>query len=170
MRNYLKFTVYLLLSASLITACNKEKKLMEGLIGNWNIDESEKAYLNYDGTEEVYERIFDAGKLIISEDQQNPSKTSKHYKLTFIDGYDDTLKAEDMLITDEKNKRIILQNAITDSTGLQRNMVWTIKKEKKNKQVWTLYGTDSTFFYPVENNNPGATSTSMVWRLTLDRK
>jgi len=169
MRNYLKYTAILLVSIVVATSCNKEKKLMEGMIGNWNIDESEKAYLHYDGSEEVYERIYDAGKLIISEDQQNPSETSKHYKLTFIDGYDDTLQAEDMLITDEKNKRIILLNALSDSTQT-RNMVWTIEKEKKNKQTWTLYGTDSTFFYPVENDNPGATTTSMVWRLKLDRE
>jgi hypothetical protein len=170
MISYKKFTAVLLTGTLLfITACNKEKRLMEGMIGNWNIKESERAYLHMDGSEEVYETLSNAGKLIISEDTENPSETSKHYKLTFIDANQDTLEAEDMLVTDEKNKRIILLNALNDST-YQTNMVWTIEKEKKNKQTWVLYGTDSTFFYPVENNNPGAATTSMVWRLTLDRQ
>ncbi|MBI3136626.1 MAG: hypothetical protein HYZ14_18265 [Bacteroidetes bacterium] len=164
-----KFTAIVLFSALLFTACNKEKKLMEGLIGNWNIEESERAYLHGDGSEEIYETLTNAGKLIISEDAENPSETSKHYKLTFIDSAQDTLEAEDMLITDEKNKRIILLHALNDSTA-QTNMVWTIEKEKKNQQVWSLYGTDSTFFYPAEMNNPGAATNSLVWRIKLKRE
>lgn len=164
-----KFNALLLFGILLLSACNKEKKLMEGLIGNWNIKESERAYLHTDGSEEVYETLSNAGKLVISEDTESPSETSKHYRLTFVDGNQDTLEAENRLITDEKNKRIILLNALSDSTA-QANMVWTIKREKKNKQTWTLYGTDSTFFYPAENNNPGAATTSMVWRMKLDRQ
>jgi len=171
MKTYKKFTLILLCAALvLVCSCNKEKRLMEGLVGNWNIEKSERAYLNFDGTEDIYETIDNAGKLVISEDPNNPSKTMRLYDFMFIDANQDTLQQKDSLITDEDNKRIIFLNALVDSNGVEKNLVWTIEKEKKNKQIWSCYGVDSTFFYPENNNNPGDAANSLVWRLTLKRE
>lgn len=151
-------------------SCNKQKKLMENMIGNWEIKSSERAYLNTDGSETVYETLSYAGTLVIfEEDPDNPSETTKLYDFTFIDGNGDTLTAENRLVTDDKNKRIILKNALSDADTLC-DIVWTIEKNKKNSQTWAVYGVDSTFFYPTNNQNPGAAVNSLVWRMELKRQ
>lgn len=147
-------------------ACNKEKKLMKNLQGDWRIDVSEKTIYRAGGSEETVERIYDAGKLMISA---GSSDESKKYDLFFVDSVNDTLKSSGDLVTDEYNDRIIMVNALVDST-CSRNIVWTIEKEKRNKQVWSVYGVDSTLFYPVNNKNPGNAVNWISWKITLKRE
>lgn len=166
----MKVSLYILLVGSvLLVACNKEKRVMKGLLGNWKIYESEKAYLHADGSEEVYETLGNAGKLVVYEDSENPSKTSKLFDFMFIDQQGDTLQKTSTLVTDEKNKRIILTDMFNDSDTLG-DLVFTVEKESKNKQTWAAYGVDSTYFYPANNHNPGAAENWVVWRITLKRE
>ncbi|MFI5203596.1 MAG: hypothetical protein ACHQF2_03780 [Flavobacteriales bacterium] len=160
-----KYFIINLAALMLLTNCNKEKKLMKTLEGNWSIETSEKSYINQGGTEEVYETVSNAGKLIISE---GPSKEIKQYDFFFVGANNDTMKSINQLVTDEFNRRLVMLNGYTDSLG-SRNLVWTIEKERKNKQVWAVYGVDSTYFYPANNLNPGAASNWAVWRITLKR-
>lgn len=152
----------------IITSCNKEKKMMEGLIGNWKIKDSEIIYIDSLGNEEVVDSRENAGELVIYEDSENPSKTSKLYDFFFVGQEYDTIESEGILITDERNKRIILQNALNDST-VQSDMIWTIEKTKKNKQTWWMFGVDSTLFYPSNNLNPGDAHNWIVWRLEMKK-
>lgn len=149
-----------------VAACNKEKKLMKTLEGNWRIDASEKTIYRADGTQEAIEDIDDAGLLVISE---GSSDEAKKYDLFYVGRYGDTIKTTNELVTDEYNNRLIMVGGYKDSLNT-RNIVWTIVKEKKNKQVWTAYGVDSTLFYPANNANPGAAQNWVVWRITLKRE
>ena len=162
--------ISIVLVTVIISSCNKEKRLMDDLVGNWEIDKSEKFKLLPGGVDSLYEELENAGSIVIYEDADNPSKTSKLYDFMFIDANQDTLEAKNTLISDEKNKRLILSDALSDSLGNTYDLVWTIEKTKNNKQVWQIYGVDSTFFYPPNNNNPGDASNWLLWKLTLKRE
>lgn len=153
----------------LMVGCNKQKKLMNGLIGSWKIEKSERAMWYSDGSSSLTESIDNAGTLVIYEDSDNPSKESKLYDFFYIDAFGDTIQHSDTLVTDQKNKRIILLNALGSSSE-QNDLVWTIEKEKKNKQVWSAYGVDTTYFYPANHHNPGAASNWLVWTVTLKKE
>lgn len=143
---------------------------MKNLTGNWNVEESEVVLLYPDQTEEVVERIYDCGKLVVYDDPNDPdSKVQKLYDFEFISSSEDTLRASDYLFTDDKKKRLILSNALEEPEP-QNDLVWTIEKEKKNKQVWSIYGVDSLIGYPLNNQNPGAAENWIVWRITLKRE
>lgn len=150
----------------LLTNCNKEKKLMERLEGNWSIEASEKILYRTDGTTEAMETISNAGKLVISG---GSSDEIKQYDLFYVGVLGDTIQVKNELVTDEYNTRMIMLSGYADSTG-NKNLVWTIEKEKKNKQVWTTYGVDSTLFYPANNHNPGAAQNWVKWKITLKRE
>lgn len=81
----------------------------------------------------------------------------------------DTIEAEGDLFSDEKNKRIVFKNALCDSSA-SCDLIWTIDKSKDNKQVWFVYGVDSTFFFPYNNNNPGSASNWVKWKITLKKQ
>lgn len=148
------------------TACNKEEQLMKRLEGNWRIESSIKTIHYSDGREEIMEELNDAGKFIIAE---GASDNEKQYDFFFVDSNMDTMKSQNQLVTDEYNNRMVMVNAYSDTTG-SKNIVWTIEKEKKNKQVWSTYGVDSTLFYPANNLNPGAASNWVSWEITLKRE
>jgi hypothetical protein len=160
-----KYIIAGLAAVLLLTNCNKEKRMMKTMEGNWTIELSEKSVLHQDGSEDVYESISNCGKLIVSE---GSSDLIKQYDFFYVDANQDTMRAVNQLVTDEFKNRLIMMGGYTDSLGT-KNLVWTIEKEKRNKQVWTVYGVDSTFFYPTNNMNPGATDNWAVWRITLKR-
>lgn len=160
---------YLIPVLIILIACNKEKKLMENLTGNWKIDRSEKKIMYSDGSEEYYEDKSNAGELIIFEDPNNPSEESKKYTFNYVSDDFDTLKLEGTLISDEKNKRLIFKNAFCDSSSFC-DLVWTIDKSKKNKQEWFVYGIDSTLFFPDNKFDPGSADNWLNWRITLKKE
>ncbi len=157
------------LATIIIASCNKQKKLMEDLVGNWKIEKSEKLIIYNSGTEDVIESIENAGTLVISEDPNSESKESRMYDFFYIDNNGDTLQQKDTLVTDDKNKRMIMLNALGE-VGDQNNITWTIEKSKKRKQVWSSFGVDTTMFYPPNNHNPGAASYWTVWTITLKKE
>lgn len=150
-------------------ACNKEKRLMNNLIGNWKIELSEKLALRPDGTDSLLESVTNAGKLVIYEDPNHPSDESKLYDLFFIDASQDTLSAQGVLYTDSEKSRIVLKKALNNSTS-NSDIVFSIEKEKKKKQVWSAYGVDSTLFYSSNHHNPGNADFWLTWRITLKRE
>lgn len=152
----------------IISACNKEKKLMKNLVGNWNIEQSTISVIDSLGQETVIESVANKGEMVIYEDPEEESKTSRLYSFTFF-GESDTIESEGTLVTDERNNRMIFQNALSDST-VYSDLVWTIEKEKKNKQTWVTFGVDSTLYYPSNNLNPGDASNWVVWRIEMKRK
>ena len=72
----MRLLLYIFLSSLLcfLFGCNKEKRLMNNLVGNWEIELSEKSVLRSDGTDSIYESISNSGYLTIYEDPNNPSK------------------------------------------------------------------------------------------------
>src|ERR1044071_194755 len=127
-------TVMLLLA---LVACNKEKRKMKGLVGNWTIAQSERAAISTGGSEDFYEDVTYCGELVISEDE-NESKDKKNFTFRYVNQDGDTMNMSGVLSTDEKNKRIVFQNVLIGdtATGNYTNLIWTVDKEKKNKQVW----------------------------------
>jgi hypothetical protein len=162
----MKYIIATISTILFFCACNKEKKLMKTLEGNWIIESSEKILYHKDGSEETLETLSNSGKLIISEGSSNEDKM---YDFFFIDSNLDTIKSANKLVTDEFNNRMIMLDGLTDSTG-NKNIVWTIEKTKKNKQTWSTYGVDSTLFYPTNNQNPGAAENWVVWKIYLKRE
>lgn len=153
-----------------LVACNKGKRKMKGLVGNWRIEQSERAVIGTSGSEDFYEDITDCGELVISEDE-NESKEMKNFTFRYVNQNGDTLKMEGILTSDEKNKRIVFRDVLVGdtATGNYTNLIWTVDKEKKNKQVWSAYGVDSTFFYPTNKFNPEDANNWLMWRITLKR-
>jgi hypothetical protein len=164
-------TIYyltLICGALLLTNCNKEKKLMKNIIGNWVITSSEKSTIQSDGNVSVYEKVeATTNKLVIYEDPA--SEENLMYDLFFVDLNNDTIKKTNKLVTDERNRRIILQKALSDSTTMC-DLAWTIESEKKNSQTWSIYGVDSTFYYTTNTHNPGAATNWLMWRIKLERE
>lgn len=153
----------------LILSCNKQKKLIKNLTGNWTIQESVITLLHADSTDEVVESLTNCGYLVVYDDPDDPeSKEKKLYDFEFINSVNDTIKNTDFLFTDEKKKRMILSNALNTAEP-QNDLVFTIEKERKNKQVWSIYGVDSLIGYPSNNQNPGNADNWLVWRITLKR-
>ena len=148
-----------------LTSCNRDEKLMKRLEGNWNIENSIITYHFADGTEQVVEDLNNTGRLVISE---GASDLEKNYDFFYINSQLDTIKAKDLLVTDEYRSRMMMMNALVDSTG-NKPIVWTIEKQKRNKQVWSTYGVDSTLFYPDNNLNPGTAVNWVSWQIELKR-
>jgi len=142
---------------------------MKNLTGNWVIDRSERTLIYPGGSEETMEDISDAGELIIYEDPNNASEESRKFTFMYVSSEFDTIEAEGDLFSDEKNKRIVFKNALCDSSS-SCDLIWTIDKSKDSKQVWLVYGVDSTYFFPSNNNNPGSASNWVQWKITLKKK
>lgn len=165
-----KYLIALLLPAAiLLSNCNKEKKVMKRLEGNWSIETSERSIMYPDGSTAEYENVSNAGTLVIYKDPNGTSDESMLYDFTYVSSNGDTLKASNVLVTDEKKNRIIMQKALNDST-FHCDLSWTIEKTKKNKQIWSIYGVDSTYYYPTNNQNPGAARNWLEWKMTLKRE
>lgn len=153
------------LAAFATTACKKDEKLMERMEGNWTIVSSVKTIRYADGSESVFEDLSNTGQLVISKGSLD---LEKNYDFFYIDRFLDTMQAKDILVTDEYRNRMVMVNGYADSTGL-KNIVWTIEKQKRNKQVWSTYGVDSTLFYPTNNMNPGGAGNWVYWEIELKR-
>lgn len=163
------FSVVLIIG---ITACNKEKSYMKRMTATWVIEKSEIAILDEGDVDNVIESVENAGKILIyDEDPENPSKESKLYDFYVFDVNGDTMFSVfgGTLLTDEKNKRMIMTKALNDST-YHSDIVWTIEENKKNQQTWTTYGIDSTLFYPPNNHNPGAAEDWIEWKIKLKKE
>ncbi|HLP13903.1 MAG TPA: hypothetical protein VK177_18370 [Flavobacteriales bacterium] len=161
-----KILILAVIAGLFATSCNKEKKLMGRLEGNWTIESAEKIIHFNDGTTTTIESLSNPGKLVISE---GASDEEKNYDFFYIDTNMDTIKMIDKLVTDEYNTRMVMLNGYTDTSGVKKNIVWTIEKNNKNKQIWSTYGVDSVLFYPPNNNNPGTASSWISWKLTMKR-
>lgn len=151
--------------ALLFSSCNRDEALMKRMEGNWIISSSVITYYGADGSEQVVEDLSNTGRLVISD---GSSDLEKNYDFFYINTQLDTIQAKDILVTDEYRNRMVMMNAISDSTG-KKPIVWTIEKQKRNKQVWSTYGVDSTLFYPSNNMNPGAATNWVSWQITLKR-
>jgi len=160
--------IYVALSAVLIlSACNKDEKMLGKMEGNWKIESSVKTIHYADGTVETIEDLSNAGTMVMSA---GSSDDIKNYTFFHIDSNNDTINTAGELVTDEYRTRMVMTNGYTDTSGTKKNIVWTIEKEKKKKQVWSTYGVDSTLYYPSNNNNPGAAVNWVVWTITLKRQ
>jgi len=160
--------IFALLVVALV-ACNKQKKLMKDIVGNWDIEQSERAIVYSNGTEDFYDQRENAGQLVISADPNDGSGETKHYAFDFYGPNNDTMHLEGTLSTDEKNKRIVFKNALCDSTTFC-DVIWTLDKSKKNKMIWSVYGVDTTFYYPTNKFNPGNANNWLMWRVSFRRQ
>jgi hypothetical protein len=149
-----------------LAACNKEKRLMKGLVGNWTIEKSERAVIYSDGSEDMYEDRSDVGEIVISD---GATDETKNFTFWYVEPDGDTMRFASTLSTDEKNKRLVFEKVLSDST-VYSDVIWTIDKSKKNKQVWSAYGVDTTFYYPTNKFNPGSANNWLMWRITLKRQ
>lgn len=165
MKNIAKWTIAVTLVV-MSASCHRDELLMKRLEGNWKIDQSIITYHFATGGEQVIEDLSNTGMLVISE---GSSDLEKNYDFYYINSQLDTIKAKDMLVTDEYRNRMVMMNALVDSSG-SKPIVWTIEKQKRNKQVWSTYGVDSTLFYPSNNMNPGAAENWVSWQITLKRE
>ncbi len=162
-----KIGIILLAAALTIMSCNKQKRKMKGLVGNWTIEQSERMVITTGGSEDVYEDISNCGDIVISDIHED-STTVKNFTFTYIDANGDTLKVTNKLYTDDKNKRIVFKNALCDTT-VGCDLIWTVDKSKKNKQIWSAYGIDNDFFYSPNNFDPNNANQWLMWRITLKR-
>lgn len=162
-----KFLALSLIAVFVIAGCNKQKRTMKGLTGNWVIERSERMTITAGGSEFVDEDITNCGDIVISDIHED-STTVKNFVFTYIDQYGDTIKASNKLYTDDKNKRIVFKNALCDTT-VGCDLIWTVDKSKKNKQIWSAYGIDSDWFYSANNFDPNNANNWMMWRITLKR-
>lgn len=149
-----------------LTSCNRDEKLMKRMEGNWTIEESVITYHYAAGGEEVIEQLSNTGRLVITEGN---SDLEKSYDFFYINSQLDTIQANNQLVTDEYRSRMIMTDALIDTVNGNKPIVWTIEKQKRNKQVWSTYGVDSTLFYPSNNMNPGAAGNWVSWTITLKR-
>ena len=162
-----RFGLILLVCTVAIFSCNKQKRKMKGLVGNWTIEQSERMVITAGGSESTYEDLANCGDLVVSDIHED-STTVKNFTFTYYGSDGDTIKVTNKLYTDDKNKRIVFKNALCDST-VGCDLIWTVDKSKKNKQIWSAYGVDSTFFYPANNFDPNNANQWLMWRITLKR-
>src|SRR5688572_25267184 len=94
-----KYIIFALALLPLFTNCNKEKRMMKNLEGNWNIETSEKSIVNPDGSEDTYETVSNAGRLIVSQGDGS-SDDIMNYDFLFTNGTD-TMQVINKLVTDE---------------------------------------------------------------------
>lgn len=147
------------------SSCHRDEMLMNRMEGNWTVDESIITYHFASGGEQVIETTSNSGRLVITE---GSSDLEKNYDFFYVNQQGDTISAKSLMTTDEYRTRMVMMNALVDSTG-SRPIVWSIEKQKRNKQVWSTYGVDSTLFYPANNNSPGTAENWVSWQITLKR-
>lgn len=164
---YIKIAVIAIFGLALtLASCSRDEQLMKRMEGNWNIESSVVTYHLANGSEQEVENLSNTGRLVISE---GPSDLEKNYDFFYINSQLDTIAAKDVLVTDESRNRMVMLNALSDTTTTKKPITWTITKQKRNKQVWSTYGVDSTLFYPANNMNPGAAVNWVSWEITLKR-
>jgi len=162
-----KFGILILAAALTMMSCNKQKRKMKGLVGNWTIEQSERMTITSGGSEMTDEDISNCGDMVISDIHED-STTVKNVDFTYYASNGDTLDFVGKLYTDDKNKRIVFKNALCDST-VGCDLIWTVDKSKKNKQIWSAYGVDGEWFYPTNNSDPNNANQWLMWRITLTR-
>lgn len=161
----------LCVASTLIASCNKDKSFMKNITANWDVETSTIIIIDSLGQETVLETVSNAGKLMVyDEDPEKPSKEMKLFDFYVLSAEGDTIVSETggTLITDERNKRIIMTKTLNDSTH-HSDLIWTIEQDKKRKQTWSCYGVDSVLFYPTNNHNPGAASNWIEWEIELKK-
>lgn len=152
-------------------SCSKDKSFMKNITANWKIESTSLYFTDSLGQETLISHVTNAGNMMVyDEDPDNPSKEYKFFDVIIYDENGDTLisKVGGKLITDEKNKRVIMTKTLSDSTYFS-DIVWTIETNKKNKQSWSCFGVDSVLFYPSNNHNPGAASNWVEWKMELKK-
>lgn len=159
------YTAIFFAAIFVLASCSRDELLMKRMEGNWTVDQSIITYHFASGGEQVIEDLSNTGRLVITE---GSSDLEKKYDFFYINSQLDTIKAADMLVTDEYRNRMVMMNALVDSSG-SKPIVWTIEKQKRNKQVWSTYGVDSTLFYPSNNMNPADAENWVSWQITLKR-
>lgn len=167
----MKYITAIIFLPLLFVACNKEKSFMKTITANWKIENSITILIDSLGQESEISSVSNAGNMMIyDEDPENPSKDSRLFDLIVYDNDGDTIisKTGGKLISDEKNKRVIMTKALSDSTHFS-DIVWTIDINRKRKQVWSCFGVDSVLFYPDNNHNPGNASNWIEWKLELKK-
>lgn len=157
-----------LVATVVFTSCNKQKRVMKGLVGNWTIEQSERFVLTSGGSEDKYEDLTNCGDLVISDIEGSDDPSMKNFVFTYYGSNGDTMKVSNILYTDDKNKRMVFKNALCD-TNEYCNLIWTCDKTKRNKQIWSAYGVDTTFFYPTNKYDPSNANNWLMWRITLKR-
>ena len=136
-------------------------------MGDWTIVHSERAIINADGTLDVFEDKDNAGTLRVFEPNP-PAETFKEFELNYTNYLGDLAYISSYVYTDEGGTRIFFSKVLCDSP-FECDIVWTVEKNGKNKQVWATYGTADGFFYPPDRYDPSNDASHLVWRITLER-
>ncbi len=157
-----------LLLAVILSGCKKiEFKYPKQLMGDWTIAHSERAIIYSDGSVTLFEDQTNAGTLSVYEPSP-PAETFKEFEFSYTNFEGQSGFFHSYLYTDEGGTRIFFSKILCDSP-FQCDIVWTVEKNEKNKQVWAAYGTADAFFYPPDQFDPSNDAVHLVWRITLTR-
>lgn len=138
------------------------------LMGEWNVERTERMRIFPDGSVVHFEDISNAGSLTVME--ANPPATFlREYAFTCTNFEGITFSLGGNMIFDEDGSRAIWLNALC-SDPFECDLVWTLEENKRNKQVWSAYGNETEFFWPTDRWNPGDDASHLKWRITLVRE
>ena len=139
----------------------------DDLKGEWRIVRSERMGILPDGTIDKFEDLDNAGTLNIFE--ATPSAESfKEFMMTYTNYQGTLVNLHSDLYTDEDKRRIGFSQVLCNSP-FQCDIIWTVDENKKNKQVWSTYGTEDGFFYPPDRYDPTNDDVHLKWRITLEK-
>lgn len=150
-------------------ACKGDKfKFPDRLDGSWKIVKSERWAILADGTTDQFEDLSDAGSMQIYEPSP-PAETLKEFLFTYTNFQGDQVQFNSLLYTDVASSRVMMSQVLCNSP-FECDIVWTVDVNKKNKQVWSVYGTEAGFFYAGNRYDASSNDFHLKWTITLERE
>lgn len=149
-----RLLIITILLASSLTACNKQKKFLNRMVGTWNIVEERSQRINSDGTIDQVENSTDVGELILSEPSFSADIFMDYSIFFTASGFSLRDRA---FKTDEDRKRVFFYNFFCDDL-FGCDWAGTIEEDEPARQVWTFYRRTS-------GANGGSAHRKITWTL-----
>ncbi len=158
-----------IISVGLSIGCKTdEEKYHVRLEGTWNIVSSQRTLIYSDGSVDLIEDLNDAGTITISEDQLAVGDESKSYSMSYQNVNGNSFSPSGLMSADENRTRIFFYAALCrDIFGC--DLIWTVEKETKNKQVWATYFDSDQVAYS-RDWDPSDDSYHQRWVIELEKE
>ncbi|MCG8574094.1 MAG: hypothetical protein MI810_04360 [Flavobacteriales bacterium] len=165
-KQFFFLVIFIGLTASFV-GCRKDKRFLNRLENTeWEITTSKRWIIYNDGTTEIFEDLTNAGTIYITEDPLG-SEILKEVRMVYTNYLGGTSDFTTLLYTDDLHTRVGMSQVLCNDP-FECDLVWTVDVNKRNKQVWSAYGSDGSYFFPPDTYNANKDH-HLKWEITLTK-
>lgn len=162
-----RIVVISVLFVFLLSACNKEKRLLKDLNKKeWSIETSKRWVIYNDGSTLLYEDLTDAGTIYIYNDPTSVLEF-KEIRMVYTNYLGFKIDFTTPLYANKDGTRIDMAGALCNSP-FECDLVWNVEESSNRKQTWSSFGSNDTFFFPPDVYNANQEH-HLKWEITLKK-